>query len=254
MERAEYARHFTTLTDGKLIALIDKPQELDPVALDAAHEELERRRLTATDMRAIRAELEAEAAHRARTAQITAHMTTTATAGLRELRDTLLPPTDSPRTDARQVMLLVIVLSVVFLWHTPRFMDLRWLFAGNADPDMVFYFAPLVILPYTIYQVAWRRLRGWLLATAFTTYICARAVLTAWYAMRAHARAPGPFDALFPLPSGVEALMGVVLCIGLLALFLVQRTRTLFHVTAAWRWIAIATGLVWLCMEVMASH
>lgn len=260
MTSEEYEHHFATVSDGKLIDLVDNPADVDPNAVQMARSELARRGLNDAEMAVFRSARVEEAARNARTTARIESVGGRIGNAAREFRQVIMAGDDVPRTEKRQVLLLMLALGTIFLILTPRITYLNAIAVYGFEPDMLMYFLPLLLLPYTIYELWLRHARGWFLGTAFVCYCCASALAGAWLLVPVSLEPEVvPEDPLFQVlrlhdaPSFAAILLGVGVQLGLVYLFQMRRTTTIYNVTPALRWTAITLGTLVLAIELWSS-
>lgn len=247
----DYARQFATASVRRLVLTIDRPEENDPLAVQAALLELERRRLPEVDVAAIRAELAAErdrsAAQKAKVERAGRY----AREAVTEARNTFIVHPEAPKQEIRQVRILLVVIAVALCAVLPRYVELPHVFASRMDRSIVEYVLPLLLLPAAL-ALLWERHRaGWFLGAAFTTFGLVKCIASAWFYW---GREPMEFEMLerlFPTPATPELVFGALFALGMALSFQVRRSLAVFRITERERWITVAVAVVlaaWMWM------
>lgn len=243
----EYASLFANASDRRLVDTIDHPYESDPLAVDAAKQELFRRRISDARLAELRSESTAnearEAQRKAKVETMIHHVAATAI----EAQRTFITDPDPIRTDKRLVRILMIAIGVMLLAISGRYLELVSIAEYGLDWSMVEYFLPLILLPFTI-VLLWKRHRaGWFLGAAVTAFSFAQVAASGFTHWGEKPPEYPMFVDLFPTPSKSEIISGVLFAIGLAAGFHLRRSMSIYRITERERWLAVLpiVALVW---------
>ncbi|QQR84880.1 MAG: hypothetical protein IPJ76_09615 [Flavobacteriales bacterium] len=270
----EYARHFATMPDARLMEVIHDPHDRDPAAVAAAHAELERRGLPTDHLRELQQRIADRKANEEAWQQRMARTTRTLKQGASNvfIDDGSLPQ------ERRWRLWLVLALLLPFLLSLPALAQ----YAGYIDVDALTDPTTYMLLielaaPPIAMLLLWKHKRaGWFIATGFATMSLVGALILFQGAFSYRAghdvwtrSAEGePADHYFeegepngtihfvPNPSFEpldiardhlayrEHILPLLWNVGLMILFLVRRSRALYSVQMKEASIAVAVGAV----------
>lgn len=236
MSSEEYARHFTNVPERVLLELVDDPADNDPVAVQAAQDELLKRDLSEAELAALRAERSVKEERGRKRGEKVGQVKIKAQAVLSELGHTIMADPSPERNDARALRIMIIVIGIMLLAVSHRFFDLRWLVAGDLRFSTVEYFLPLVILPIT-FVLLWKKNRtGWFISAAVTAWTFAQALLSGYLNWDLQPSGIDALDSLFPIPSEPMIIGGVLFSAALMVAFQARRSLLVFSITEKERW------------------
>ncbi|HEX2616895.1 MAG TPA: hypothetical protein VHL57_05085 [Flavobacteriales bacterium] len=240
MTREDYAKQFATASVRRLIETIDRPDENDPLAVEMASAELDRRQVPQEEVAAVRAELHAAAQRVATRKANVKEAGRRVSDAVTEARDTFIVHSDTAKQDRRQVRILLVVLAVMWSAVIPRYADLfrmRWI---GMDASVVEHILPLILLPLALFLVWKRKRAGWFLGAGIALYALLQLLSRAWLYWNYEPSEFAFFDALLAIPSRQELALGTLFAFGLALAFQLRRSLSIFQITERERWITIA--------------
>lgn len=164
-----FAAYYKTISNAELLSILDKPENYQPIAIEAAEQELANRQLSETEIAAAREELNAvlllEAEQKEKRKAFEEKFRNTGN----ELIDTIsLVQPGSPSAE-RMLRFLVIVFGIMFLYRVKQDWNELWYFSDSlpAYDETAIYFLPLLIFLAGIILFWLRRSMGWSLLVIY---------------------------------------------------------------------------------------
>lgn len=270
----EYKQHFATLPDARLVEVVQDPHDRDPAAVAAAHEELQRRGLATEQLSA----LQQRVAERKSSEEAWQRRVADTTRSLKQCASGFFIDNGSTPQDRRWRLWLVLALLIPFLLGLPLMTEYALIMGLDAFTDPTSYLLLVALLaPPVAMLLLWRKKRaGWFIATGFAAMSLVGAVLlfqqafsrSMSYDDRTRYMAdepdviyfegdgtegpigfePGPaleaLDTSLDRPDYSEHILPLLWSIGLVAFFLVPRSRDIYAVTLKDAAVAVAVGIV----------
>jgi hypothetical protein len=196
---------YKTWTSDKLLGIIDKQDEYQTSAVEAARHELDSRQLSAEQLheaKTTKTERQKQREYNERGAK--GVVDKIKSIGL-SLADTLNPIQREGDNTDRIIKLFSLFLGVLFLYRLyAEFGLLKFMLTDSSakwDFTIVFYFLPLVILPTAGLLMWLRKTLGWKLSTFFFSYSAVGAIPLFLSTLSRHSTGNDALDTLFPVGS-----------------------------------------------------
>ncbi len=248
--------NFTTLyktwTTDKLLDIVDNPTDYQPLAVEAARQEIDSRQLTQEQLTDAKAEQDLRRQDKASKQQKIKDIEEKFKSVGSALADTFNPiQKDTPTTD-KFIKLISLFIGGLFLYQLYKEFDmLKFMFTddgGKWDFSMVLYFAPFIILPTAGLLFWFRKKIGWALTTIYFSYTAAGAILLFVSALNRQPTGNQALDTLFPVVSPTVYVGTFLLFGGLTWTLCKENMREVYQVDKKSMFIAlgIGTGIILL--------
>nr|WP_294905340.1 hypothetical protein [uncultured Lacibacter sp.] len=164
-----FAAYYKTISNAELLSILDKPDNYQPIAIEAAKQELVNRELSETEIAEAREELNAvllqEAEQKEKRKAFEEKLTNTGN----ELIDTISPVQPGAPSAERMLRFLVIVFGIMALYWSYKKWEEVWYFSDvflEYDESIMYFLPLLVFIAGTI--LLWKRKSiGWSLVVIY---------------------------------------------------------------------------------------
>jgi hypothetical protein len=243
----QFTERYKTLTTTALLKIIDTPDDYQPIAVNAAKEELAARHLTAEELAAANAVIDAELQEK----QLKIEKRNVFENKVKDISasviDAVHPIQRTPPTANRIINILSIVFGVLFLIEFFNQFDfIKFMLTDRAAKwnfQMIFYLLSIFFTPVAAY-LFWRRRRlGWVLFCAFFTFSALSAVILLCMLLK-HRHTDPTIDNLFPAPSPVTQLWNIFFFGGCLWLILKNEIRDIYDIDKKTIYVSGGLGVV----------
>jgi len=237
---------YQTWTTDKLLDVVDNPGEYQPLAVETARLELDKRQLSAEQLesaKTIQAERKNHNTDKEKKAKEVEEKLKSVGASLGDILDPI--QTESPTAD-KLIKLISLFLGGLFLYNLYNDFGMVTFMLTSTDAEwdfsMVLYFLPLLILP-SASLLMWRKKKaGWILATLFFSYTATGAIPLFITALNTQSAGLGALDTLFPsVPPSVY--IGTFLLFGSMTWVMTKRDlRAVFNIDRRMMFLTIGFG------------
>jgi hypothetical protein len=252
----QFTEKYKTLSTAALLKIIDKPDDYQPLAVDAAKEELATRQLTAEELAIANAENEAELQEK----QLKTEKRNAFENKVKDISATVIdavhPIQRTPPTANRIINILSIVFGVLFLIEFfNQFSLIKFILTDKAAKwgfEMIFYLLSIFFIPVAAYMF-WRRMKsGWVLFCVFFSYSALSAVILLCMLLK-HRHADPAIDNLFPTPSPVTPLWNILFFGGCIWLVLKNEIREIYNIDKKTIYTSAGLGLLVTIIVIMGT-
>lgn len=180
MNGNDFTTLYKTWATDKLLDIVDRPNEYQPLAVDAARLEIDSRQLTQKQLTDARAEQDLRRQDKANKQQ-----------KVKDIEDkfkyvgslfvnTVDPLHKETPTADKPIKLISLFIGGLFLYQLYKeFGMLKFMFTddgGKWDFSVVLFFLPLIILPTAGLLFWFRKKNGWMLSTIYSSYTAVGAI------------------------------------------------------------------------------
>ena len=230
----DFSEFYKSISNTELLSILDNPGDYQPLAVEAAKNELLRRQLSETEIKEAREQIIAKQIQKEKQREkVKAIEHKVKTTGY-TLIDTLNPiQTGIPSTE-KIIRLIVIVFGGLFLYQLIKDFKVHVIFIKHIPGfpiESILYFAPLILLPIAIFTF-WKKFRiGWFLLAIFLAF---SAVEVLWVLIQYFLLGPpgnSGLDSFFPQPSISALIIQLIFYGGTLYAICKQNMRTEFSIS-----------------------
>lgn len=168
-----FNEYYKTISNAELLAILQDPDQYQPLAVEAARKELSARLLSETDISKAKNEISEKVLQKEQQKEKIKAIETKIKTTSNTIFDTINPIQPRTPTAERTIRMITIVFAVIFLYSIIMNLKTYYYTLGYIDMlpfHVVLHFLPLVFLGAGIYNF-WKRKRvGWILLIAFFIY------------------------------------------------------------------------------------
>lgn len=229
-----FAELYKTITHTELLRIIDHPGDYQPLAVEAAKNELLNRQLSDEEMRVAKEPLIAEQELRKQKREKAKLLEDKAKAARDIFVDTVMPQSDGVISTEKIIRMFIITFGGMFLYTLIRDFRTHFLFIKDilAFPVMsAAYLIPAIALPIGVYQFWKRRKAGWILLAGFLTFSAIEVVALFVQSIRWEPSGISTLDYAFKPPSPVACVLKLLFFSGALYMVCKENIREVFHIT-----------------------
>lgn len=229
----DFSEYYKTISDTELINILDNPNNYQPIAIEAAREEYEKRALSESDIQEARQPLIAEQEEKDRKSEKLKAVETKLKATAHTLIDTINPvQSEKPSTD-KTIRFIVIIFGGLFLYQLIA--DFGTHLAYIKDfPEFPFassmYLLPQIFLPIATITFWKRKTVGWILLTIFITSTAVGEMSLLFQAFTWKHTGLGSLDIIFPRPSPTTIIVQLLFSGGTLYVLCKTYIREVFSI------------------------
>jgi len=252
-----FNEYYKKISDTELLSILDNPGDYQPIAVEAAKQELASRQLTDIEIREARHPLLAKQAQKEKEKErIKAVETRIKNVG-HSFIDTINPiQSEIPATE-KTIRLIVIVFGGIFLYQLIK--DFRTHVAIVKDIpsfpfESILHLSLLILLPVAIFTFWKRKKLGWILLTIFLTFSAVGAMWSLFHSFTWNPSGFPAMDNLFPRPDPTTYIIQLLLLIATLLVLCKKNIREAFSVDKQTMGVTIGvTGFVSFILILMIS-
>lgn len=176
----QFVERYKTSKNSDLLKIIESPNDYQPLAVEAAKNEITIRRLSDQELNAAKKELEILHQEKEQQTEKKKQIENKVKKFGFSLADTFNPIQQSAPTADKLIKLITIVFGGLTIYQFYKeFGMFQFMFiygGGQWDFSMVLYFLPLIILPVVTFLFWKRKKIGWTLLAIFLTYSAVSAI------------------------------------------------------------------------------
>ncbi len=229
-----FTEYYKTISDTELLSILDKPEDYQPLAVQAAKNELANRQLSEAQIQDARQPLIAKQIQKEKEREKVKAIESRIKDAGHTFIDTINPIQSGIASTEKTIRLVVILFGGIFLYQL--FKDFRTHLAYLRDIprfplDSSLYLLPLILLPVAIFTFWRRKTIGWTLLTIFLTY---SAVGAMWLLFQSLTWKPYGFsglDNLFQGPSPTTYIVQLLFLFGTLYVLCKPTIREVFSIS-----------------------
>jgi hypothetical protein len=253
MNGNDFTTLYKTWATDKLLDIVDRPNEYQPLAVDAARLEIASRQLTQKQLIDARAEQDLRRRDKVnKQKQKVKDIEDKFTYVGSLLVDTVDPLQKKTPTADKPIKLISLFIGGLFLYQLcTGFGMLKILFSDNGgkwDLSVVLFFLPFIILPTAGLLFWFRKKNGWMLSTIYSSYTAVGAI--PMFIMELNRQPTGipALDTLFPTTSPTLYIGTLLVFGGLTWTLCKEDMREVYQVDrkAMFTALGIGTGVVFL--------
>ncbi len=177
-----YSQRFRDLSNSELLEALDRPDDYQPLAVEAARLELDRRNLTEQELLDARSIIQAQNDQKATKQQQAENRKDLAATTASSVTRGLLVLRDGPSTPAREINFISLVLGIAAIYDIYKQAGyISFLLRESGAIRIADYLpiVPAVVLPISVY-LFWRQRRiGWMALCTYLTYSACTVISTA---------------------------------------------------------------------------
>jgi hypothetical protein len=246
MNENNFTELYKTWTTDKLLDIIDSPSDYQPLAVETAQRELDRRQLSMEQLvaaKAIQAERQREKSNKQQ--RIKAVEDKIKSVGSL-VADTFNPiQSETPTTD-KYIKLISLFLGGLFLYDVYlEFGLMKFMFTeatAHWDLGTMLIFLPWIILPTASILLWYRKKHGWTLATLFFSNTAAGAIQSFIHELNRKPTGIPALDTLFPTTSPIVYIGAFLLFEGVTLAMTKENIREAYDIDKETMFLAIGLG------------
>jgi hypothetical protein len=252
----KFTERYKTLSNPDLLKIIDNPGDYQPLAVEAANEELAARHLTAEEIAVANAENEGELQEKQlKTEKRNAFERKVKDIGASVI-DAVHPIQQTPPSTNKIIAIFSIVFGVFFLVEFfNQFSFIKFMLTDRAakwDFEIIFYLLSIFFIPVAAY-LFWRRKKiGWILFCSFFTYSGLSAVILFFMLLKHHSFDPA-IDNLFPAASPTAPLLNMFFFGSCLWFIFKNNIREIYTIDKQTMIITAGSGVILAMLTVFIS-
>lgn len=244
----DFSEYYKTISDTELLSILDKPEDYQLVAVEAAKIEFVNRQLSDVQIQEARQPLVAKQIQKEKERE----KVKAVEAKVREVGhtfiDTINPIQSGIPSTEKTIRLIVIIFGGIFLYQLIT--DFRTTLAYIKDIPIFPLESILILLPQILLLAAviafWKRKKiGWTLLTIFLTFSLVAALFLLFQSLTWKPSGLAGFDNLFPRPSPTTYIIQLLFLVGTLYILGKPNIREVFFINKQVMAVTIGlTGLV----------
>ncbi len=245
MSENNFTALYKSLPTDKLLDIVDKSHDYQPLAVETARLELNSRRLTAEELetaKAIQAGRQNEQAGKRQKVKAVEEKFKSVGSSIIE---TFSPQKEALNTD-KYIKLISLFLGGLFLYELYKeFGMLKYMFNGEDkwDFSVVLFLLPLILLPTASLLFWFRKRLGWTIATLFFSYTAAGAVVFFIHELNRKQTGIAVLDTIFPTTSPIIYVPSFLLFGGITWLLSKGNIREVYNIGRERMYITIGIGI-----------
>jgi len=230
----DFSEFYKSISNTELLSILDNPGDYQPLAVEAAKNELFKRQLSETEIKEAREQIIAKQIQKEKQREkVKAIENKVKTTGY-TLIDTLNPIQTGIPSIEKIIRLIVIVFGGLFLYQFIKDFRIHVIYIKDIPRfpfESTLYLAPLILLPVAIFTF-WKKIRiGWFLLAIFLTF---STVDVLWVLIQSLLLGPSgnsALDSFFPKPSISTLLIQLIFFGGTLYAICKQNMRSEFSIS-----------------------
>jgi len=228
-----FSEYYKSISDTELLGILDNPGDYQPLAVEAAKEELANRQLSDTEIQEARQPIIAKQTQKEKEREKVKEVETKIKVAGHAFIDTINPIQSGIPSTEKTIRLIVIVFAGLFLYQVIsdfRMLSLMLKDISRFDTSSFFYFIPFVIIPTATIFFWMRKTFGWLLLVFFVIY---SVVGIFWMFLENFGRTSSGltgFDNLFPSPSPISNVIQLIFFGGTLYILCKPTIKEVFKI------------------------
>jgi len=230
----DFSEFYKSISNTELLNILDNPGDYQPLAVEAAKNELLKRQLSETEIKEAREQIIAKQIQKEKQREKVKAIEDKVKATGYSLLDTLNPiQTGIPSTE-KIIRLIVIVFGALFLYQLIKDFKIHEIYIKDIPRfpfDSILYLAPLLLLPVAIFTF-WKKIRiGWFLLAIFLVF---STVAVLWELLQYFLLGPpgnSGLNSFFPQPSGSTLIIQLIFYGGTLYTICKQNMRNEFSIS-----------------------
>ena len=252
-----FSGYYKTISDTELLSILDNPGDYQPIAVEAAKQELASRELTETEIQEARHPLLAKQAQKEKEKErIRAVEKRLKNAG-QSFINTIDPIQPGIPSTEKTIRLIVIVFGGIFLYQFIKDFRIHVVYVKDipGNPfDSSLYLLPLLLLPVAIFTFWKRKKLGWILLTIFLSFSAVGAMWSLFESFNWQPSGLPAWDNLFPRPSPATYIIQFLFLVGTVYVLCKKNIREAFSVDKQTLGVTIGvTGIVSFILILMIS-
>ncbi len=214
-----FSEYYKTISDTELLSILDKPEDYQLVAIEAAKIEFANRHLSDAQIQEARQPLIAKQVQKEKEREKIKAVETKIKAAGHTFFDTINPIQSGIPSTEKTIRLIVIIFGGIFLYQLIT--DFRTTLAYIKDIPRFPFESILILLPQILLLAAviafWKRKKiGWTLLTIFLTFSLVTTAFLLFQSLTWKPSGLAGFDNLFPRPSPTTYIIQLLLLVGTL--------------------------------------
>ena len=230
----DFSEFYKSISNTELLNILDNPDDYQPLAVEAAKNELFKRQLSETEIKEAREQIIAKQIQKEKQREkVKAIEHKVRTTGY-TLIDTLNPIQTGIPTTEKIIRLIVIVFGGLFIYELIKDFRVHVIFIKHIPGfpiESTLYFAPLLLLPIAIFTF-WKKFRiGWILLAIYLVFYT---VSVLWELIQYFLLGPpgnSGLDSFFPQPSISSLIIQLIFFGGTLYAICKQNMRNEFSIS-----------------------
>jgi hypothetical protein len=243
----QFAERYKKLSNADLLKIIDTPANYQPLAIDAAHDEVINRQLSEEDLFIARADNEIKLQEQQKKSNQVEEFQNKAKNFTRTVADTLNPIQETTPSTDRIILWISILMGILFLYQAYmqygllvylfKYAHVSWTFG------MVTYFLRMLIAPFAAVLFALRKKSGWVLLSMYFTYLALNTIGMLAAAIKNGQYQHTSLNGLLPA-TPVSSLLGwAIFNAGCLYFIYKKEVRELYEINMQGILVAITFGM-----------
>lgn len=229
----EFTERYKQATNTELLRIIEKSDDYQPLAVEAAKTELDSRNLPDSELNSAKEELRLEQQDSEQKEQKKQERINRVKNIANSAIDNLNPIQKSPIKTDKLINLISILFGGIALYQIIKeFGMLKFMFSGQGEWDfsMVLYFLPLVLIPTASILFWLRRKNGWILLNFYLCFSAVNSISLIIMTWNMKPTGNAALDSLFPVTSPIVYIMTSLFFIGTLWVINKQDLKEKFQI------------------------
>lgn len=229
----DFIEYYKTISDAELLSILDNPDDYQPLAVEAAKEELFKRGLSDAKIQEARQFLIAKQLQKKIEREKVKAVETKIKSVGHTFIDTINPIQSGIHSTEKTIRLIVIIFGGLFLYQFIKDFKTHWGYVKDIPRfpfGSIIYLLPQILLPLATFAFWKRKTFGWTLLTVFVTFSAVGAMWLLFQSFSWKHSDFGSFDNLFPRPSPTTSIIQLIFLI--VAMYVLCKTdvRAVFSI------------------------
>ncbi len=225
-----FSDRYKTYSNIELISILDNQEDYQPLAIEAAKDELNKRQLSETEIREASQLITAKKLQQEKEREKIKAVETKIKAAGNSVIDTLNPVQSGISSTEKTIRFIVIVYGLIFLYQLISDFRAHLAIANNFSllpVASIAHLLPLILLPVALFTFWNRKTIGWILLTIFVTYATVGEI---WWLLEIINWESTYLAYLSPRPSPLTSIFQLFFFLGTLYAMCKASTRQVFAV------------------------
>lgn len=243
----QFAERYKKLSNADLLKITDNPGDYQPLAIEAAEDELAMRHLSEDDLLTAREENGEQMHEQQKKADRINTIKDTAKNKVFTAIDTLNPMLEEKPSTNRIILWISILMGILFIYSVyMQYGPLVYMFRYNPRGwsfRIIIYFLRNLIVPVAAVLFAMRKKWGWIILSMYFTYLGLNTIGLFSFAIKNSRDQSSPLNGLAPATQ-VSSLLGwAIFNVGCLYFIYKKDVRELYRINMQAIMIALALGM-----------
>jgi hypothetical protein len=244
----DFSEKYKTLSNTELFKIIERKNDYQVLAVEAAQNEINNRELSPADLQNSKSEIENEQKEKDLVLKRKKEQEDKLIQIGTTFFDTINPLQKGIQTPEKLIRLITIIFSgLTIIQFFREFGMINFMFTNSSvewDFSMVLYFMPLIILPLTTILFWQRKKIGWIILSLFLTYSATSSAGLFLTSLNTDYSTPSIFDDLFPQTIPTDYLFILLFYAGTLWVICKKDIRDIYTVNEKSMFVSIAFSVI----------